>query len=182
MAFPQSLMSNQPQMQPRKSSFWDFLTGTPERLTNVPLYGPQQQQVQNQLLQGSMAGLGSLQPSFEPIRQQALGTFQEQIVPTLAERFTSLGGSGSRLSSPAFASQIGQAGAGLSRDLAAQEQGFNQQQQEFLRSLLGMGLQRQYEPIYEPQQPGFLQQFLLGGLQQAPQTIASIAKLLPFLL
>lgn len=125
---------------------------------------PQQQAAQQNVLQqalsllgGQGTGLGN-QFNFAPIAQQARTQFQQQTVPSIAERFAGLG-SGAAMSSPAFASQLGQAGAGLEQGLAGlqaqyglQQQGLNQQ---LLNQLLGFGLQPQFENIYAPQQQGF---------------------------
>lgn len=127
-------------------------------------FNPQQMGVQQSALQQALSLLGgqgsglSNQFNFAPIAQQARTQFQQQTVPGLAERFAGLG-SGAGLSSPAFASQLGQAGAGLEGQLAAlqsqyglQQQGLNQQ---LLNQLLGFGLQPQFENIYAPQQQSF---------------------------
>jgi len=52
-----------------------------------------------------------------PIEQQARTQFAQQTVPSLAERFTSMGAGAQ--SSAAFARKLGQAGAGLEQSLAA---------------------------------------------------------------
>jgi len=67
----------------------------------------------------------------EPLAQQAQARFQQQTIPSIAERFTALG-AGSQGSS-AFAQQLGGAGADLQRELAA------------LRSLYGYQTAQQNE-------------------------------------
>lgn len=99
---------------------------------------------------------------FDPIRQQALNTYNQQLVPSLAERFTSMG-AGNALSSPAFASQLGQMSQGLSENLAAMMARYGQQNQEFGSHLMGMGMQPQFENTYIPESQGFLSG-MLGGL------------------
>jgi hypothetical protein len=79
--------------------------------------------------------------SFEPIAQQARQQFQSQTLPSIAERFTSLG---SGLRSSGLQGTLAGAGAGLESALAAQgaQYGLQQrgQQNQLLQALLQMGL------------------------------------------
>lgn len=125
---------------------------------------PQQQQL------GNWAGLQGQQQiqnpyqGFDPIAQRATSQFNQQTVPGLAERFTSMGSSGGgALSSPAFASQLGESGAGLSEALAALQAQYGLQQQGLGQSLLGLGQQQQFENYYQPGGHSFLSS-LFGGL------------------
>lgn len=148
---------NQPQASFFKSApagFQQLSTQTGQQQgLNALLGNLGQGAVGNLNLPGSNNGMSS----FQPIAQQAQRNFQTQTVPGLAERFTSLGGG--QLGSPAFASQLGQAGAGLQSGLAAQEQGFNMQQEQMqnqnLMQLLQMFLQPQFQNMFhQPQQSG----------------------------
>ncbi len=138
-------------------AWYDSLAGAPARTEQLQRFNPQQQNALSQLLS---QGLQGIQPQnsgagFEPIAKQARTQFQEQTVPGLAERFTSMGNGA--LSSPAFASQLGQAGAGLEQGLAAQQAQYGLQQQGLSQNLLGLGLTPQFENIYQQRQPGFLE-------------------------
>jgi hypothetical protein len=99
---------------------------------------------------------------FEPIAQRAQKMFQQQTVPSLAERFTSLG-SGNALSSGAFASQLGAAGNDLSTDLAGIMAQYGLQQQALGQNLMHMGMQPQFENVYTAGGPSFASG-ALGGL------------------
>lgn len=168
-----------PVTQPR-ASFFRSAPGGFQQLSNQTA----QQQGLNALLgnlgQGalgnlSLPGSNNGMSSFQPIAQQAQRNFQTQTVPGLAERFTSLGGG--QLGSPAFASQLGQAGAGLQSTLAGQEQGFNMQQQQMqnqnLMQLLQMFLQPQFQNMYhQPQQSGLSS---LMGQIGGPLALAGLA-------
>ena len=93
----------------------------PGRVEKVQRFNQQQQGALNNLLSDSLRGINNLQQKpfdFAPIEAQARQGFNQQTVPSIAERFTSMG-SGGALSSPAFASQLGQAGSGLETQLAA---------------------------------------------------------------
>ena len=97
------------------------------------------------------------------------------------------------LGSPAFASQLGQAGAGLEQGLAALQSQYGLQNQSQLMQLLGLGLSPQYENYAVPQEQGLLQQILpalgrvgghaglaalTGGSSLAPSAIMEILRLL----
>lgn len=170
-------------------AFLSSIFGKKGKLKEVPQYGQSQMGAQEQLLQQSLPMILQLlqqQSSqnkfdFGPIAEQAKTQFQQETVPTIAERFTSMGGG--RLSSPSFAQQLGSAGAGLNQNLAAMEQQFGLQnrsldqqdkgmQLQTLLSLLGIGLQPRTQQYYRPGQPGLFGNFLGGvgqGLQQAGQ-------------
>lgn len=127
-------------------------------IQQVPIRAPNQIGAQNQLLQMGLSGLQNLPAaqSFDPIAQRARSQFKSDVVPGLAERFTSLGG-GQR--SSAFEGALGNAGAGLEEALAALGSQFGLQQRgqeiSLLQSLLGMGLTPQFENISQPKGPGF---------------------------
>lgn len=173
-------------------AFKDFLVGKPGKFQQIPTLSQPQQNLANfaggggqNLLQmllgnimgggmqsgGMQGGLGGIGTGFAPIAQRARTQFQQQTIPSIAERFTAMG-EGAQ-SSPAFAQLLGQAGAGLEEGLAAQEAQYGLQQQGLLQALLGqllgVGLTPQFETAYMPSQPGFLQSLLGGGLQALPQ-------------
>lgn len=142
----------------------------PPSVTNVPTLdlnqlGMQNQAIQNfpgvlqQLLQGLQAQ-SQRKYDFAPIAQKATTDFYSNVVPTLAERFGNVLGGESRGSSAAMG-QIGAAGAGLKEGLAALEQQFGQQQQQYdlqnigqylglLQLLMQGGLGRNFENLYDP--------------------------------
>lgn len=151
----------------------NFLTGSPGRVKQVSTFTPQQQGLQNQgiqqLMQLLQSGYGSKPDisGFAPIAEQAKEQFYGEFVPSIAERFTAMGGGGGR--SPAFTEALRQGGRGFQRDLNAQAAQFGQQQQglqqQLLQLLTGLGTQRGFENIYQQGQPGALQP-ILGGLGQ----------------
>ncbi len=128
--------------------------------------GPQNQlqglTIQNlmQMLQPDMQSQQNYQNAFAPIAQQAQNQFYSQTVPSLAERFTALGGG---QNSSAFQGILGQAGAGLQSDLAAQGAQFGQQQQQldqnYLLNLLRFAFQPQFETQYQPATGGLVGNF-----------------------
>lgn len=129
----------------------------------LPSLTQPQQQLQNQSIQQLLGMLQSGQGGFAPIAQQARTQFNQQTVPGLAERFTSMGSSGGgALSSPAFASQLGQAGAGLEGNLAALGSQYKLGQQGLLAQLAS---RPSFENVFAPpQQQDQGWSNILGGL------------------
>jgi hypothetical protein len=112
--------------------------------------------LQNQAISNLMAGLqpgGQL--DFGPIAQRARSQFSQQAIPTIAERFSSLGQNA--LSSPALYSQLGGSAANLEEALAAQQGAF---QQRNMMGLLGLAGQPSFETAYMPRQRGLAE---IGG-------------------
>lgn len=138
----------------------EFFLGSPAKTEQVSTMTPQQQQLISSLLQQLMTGLGSSQASFAPIRASAQEHFKQEIIPTIAERFTAMGG---RQGTNAYPMALGQAGANLERDLAAQESQFNLQRQGNLMQILGLAMRPQFENVYNPSSPGFLQNVAAGA-------------------
>lgn len=160
----------QQQMQPQKrggflSGLSDFFLGSPGRTEQFQNYTPQQQMALNQML---MQGMGGLDTGV--LEQQARQGFAQTTVPSIAERFTSMGSGGGQRSS-AFAGALGSAGAGLEGSLAGLRQGR-------LMQMLQMGLTPQFENAYMPSSQGFLGSILPGLSQGAGQAggLAAMAK------
>lgn len=136
-----------------------LFSSTPASFQQVSRFTPQQTQGLNQILQQALGGIGQ-GFDFQPIADQARAQFKEQTIPTIAERFTGLGAQ----RSSAFQEALGGAGAGLERDLAAQQGQFGLQRQNQFMNLLQMGLQPQFDTTYQPEQPSDFMQFLLPAL------------------
>lgn len=145
------------------AGFLEGLVGRPQELQQFPLLNPRQQNLQGQSISQIQNILGNLQPGLtgqfgsSPIAQQAKNRFQTQTIPMLAERFQSLGGNGTRSSSGLFGT-LEKAGSAFDTDLAALEQG---NQNQLLQLLLGFAQRPSYENIHFPGTSG-----LLGGAAQ----------------
>ena len=94
-------------------------------------YSPNQRPQYDPNILGYLQSLSQRQSSFDPIADQAKSQFYRQTIPSIAERFAGMGSNS--LSSPAFASQLGESGSNLHQSLASmkaqhimQERGFNQ--------------------------------------------------------
>lgn len=139
-----------------KGGLGSFLFGSKDRISQVPTVNSQQQSALQQILSQGLSGIQNPTQGFEPIAQNATNQFQQNIVPSIAERFSGLGAGAQR--SSAFGQQLGAAGAGLSSNLAAQEAQYGQQALGPLLQLLQFGLRPQFENAYQPGQSG-----LFGG-------------------
>lgn len=135
--------------------------GTPGRQEQLPTRTPGQVNIMEQLGQMGLSGLQQGGFDFAPIESQAKERFMQQTIPTIAERFTGMGGR----HSSAFRQALGQAGAGLDTNLAAMRGQHGLQQQGQLMQMLGLGLQPQFESLYVPKSPG-LGATAAGGIGQ----------------
>lgn len=146
-----------------------LMMGTPGGEMQTQRFTEPQQQGLDQILQQALQGLQGNQFDFAPIEQQARTGFQQQTIPGIAERFTSMGEGGQ--GSSAFQSALGRAGAGLEENLAGMKQQYGLQQQGGLQNLLSMGMAPRFETSYKQSQPGVAAQ----GIQMLPQLLKLLA-------
>jgi hypothetical protein len=132
----------------------------------APNFNPQQQQILSMLLGQGQMNLQNPYAGFEDIANYAQNQFNQNIVPSLAERFTSLGNNA--LSSGAFATQVGQAGRGLGDTLGLLRSQYGQQNQQNALQQLALGLSPSFQNFYQQSQPGFGENLLSGAIQAAP--------------
>jgi len=134
-----------------------------ETFTTFNRFSPEQQQMQQQFLTSLgplLQGLLNRGPGGGARAEEARAQFNEQIVPSIAERFTSMG-EGAQ-STEAFKRSLGSAGMGLERGIAADQEG---SEQNLLQLLLSGGMAPQRESFVSPRQPGFFES-ISGGLGQ----------------
>lgn len=145
-AAPQSSLQQQlsPQGQiPEVGGQGNVWTGYDASAQQLPRFNPEQQSAMSQLLG---QGLQNTNPDF--LEQRAQKQFYRDIVPTLAERFTSMG-AGAQGSSD-FRGSLSAAGSDLASQMQALRAQVGGQQ-------LAYGLQPQFENIYNPERQGLLQ-------------------------
>lgn len=131
-----------------------FFSGTPASFQQISKFSPQQMSgIQQQL------GMGMDQSAFNPIEQRARTQFQTRTLPSIAERFTSLGGGAQR--SSGFADILGRAGSGLESDLAAQRAQYGLQQQGLQNQLLTTP---QFDTVRMPRESSGFESLLSGLL------------------
>ncbi len=165
-------------------NIFKLIGGTPEQIQQVPKFTQPQQDIFSQLQTGTA---GALPAGFEQIlamltqdpqaakqfEAPAMRQFEEQILPTIAERFTGLLGEGAQTSS-AFGQQLGAAGAGLAEKLQLQRGERSDQAMQRLMQMIGGALTPQHESILRPRQPGLLETGLGGLLENLPGLIAML--------
>lgn len=140
---------------------------SPEQIRQFEQFTPEQQQALGTILQQALGQLQDPQAGFQPIAAEARRGFQEQTIPSIAERFTGMGAGGQR--SSAFAGELGQAGAGLESQLAALGSQFGQRQQELAQQLAGLGLTPQFTQALQQRTPGMFETALPHVLQALGQ-------------
>jgi len=138
-------------------------TGSKGKFKQTPnKFSPQQQNVLNMLLQQGQQGLQNPLTGFGDVESYAKNQFHGSIVPSIAERFTSLGGAGTGANS-GFQGALGSAGAGLASELAALRQQYGTQNQQNSLQLLQLGLEPQTENYYQSGEAGVGPQLLTAG-------------------
>jgi hypothetical protein len=120
----------------------DFLTGYGPQTQQLPLFNSEQQQALSKMLS---QGMGDF--NFPAIEEAARSNFQSKTLPSIAERFASLG-SGNRGSS-GYGAALGQAGAGFEQQLAALKS-------QHGLGLLQLGMTPSFQNVHTPADSGLL--------------------------
>ena len=167
-----------PSYKPYQDQSWfsKFFFGTPETYQQLPRFTQRGQQTLEQLLSGGMNQLQNPYSGFEPLQQETMDQFYQQILPGIAERFT--GQTGGALSSPSFSGQLATGGQGLAALLNAQKARFGQENRGQALQQLQLGLTDPFDTQRRERQPGFFESAYTG----ANSTAQSLAKLLPYYL
>ncbi len=161
-----------------------LLGGTPEQIQQVPRFTQPQQDIFSQLQTGAA---GALPAGFEHIlamltqdpeaakqfEAPAMRQFHQEIIPSIAQRFTSQFGTGSK-SSSGFRQAMAAAGAGLSEDLQLQRGERSDKAFQQMLQLVGGALTPQHESIIRPRQPGLVETGLGGILENLPGLLAML--------
>ena len=134
-----------------------FIGSQPQSITSTP-YDQQQHAFFQQLLNSGLQNMQNPYEGFEPLQQHLQNYFEQQILPNIAERFSSLGNN--RLSSPSFAQQLQGGIKGLAENLLAHKMQYGQQNRNFGLQQAQLGLTPRYQNTYMPGQPGLLQNAL----------------------
>lgn len=152
-------MQMQPFQQDQNQSMWsrfsNFFGGTPQQQLYSFPYNQQQYGAFNNLLNQGQQNMQNPYAGFEPLQQQIMSQFYNEILPGIASRFTGL--TGGALSSPSFTQQLGSGGKGLAESLAAHKLNYGQQNRQFGLQQTQLGLTPQFESSYVPRQPGFVE-------------------------
>lgn len=139
------------------------MTAKRGRWSQQPTMTPQQTARAEFAGQTGMDQIRNPYQGFQPIANNVMGQYQRQVVPSLAERFSSLGSNS--LSSPSFGSELQGAGTDLQERLAAMQAQYGLAQQGLGQKLFSMGQSPQFENQYTAGGPsGWSNAF--GGLSQ----------------
>lgn len=141
----------------------DFLFGKGEKTQQIQRFTPEQQSLLNTLVGKSATLLPQsfdylsqlLSPTEEAIESYsapAMRSFEESILPTIAERFTGMGAQ----KSSAFGQQLGKAGASLAENLAAQRASMQKNALSQLQGLLSGAMTPSFENVFRPGTKGLL--------------------------
>ncbi len=145
------------------------LLGTQGQSRAFSRFGPQFQGQNDEIIRNLLTRLGGqAQQGFEPIENQARQDFQQKTIPTIAERFTTLGNGA--LSSPVHQAQQYGAGAQFETGLAALKSQYGMQQNNQLMQLLQL---LSPEQAYFPGQPGALEGGAKGLAEGLPAYLAA---------
>ena len=166
----------------------DFLFGTGAKTKTQPIYNPEQENLLNQLLSGLQQqvpqGLQNLQNiiggeerDFAAFERPARRAFEQQTLPTIAERFTGQFGTGSQRSS-AFGQALGTAGRELEKNLFAKRLGMQGDALSQLMSLLGPAISPRQFQYTVPRQPGLFEQLGAGAAEGVGQALPLLLGLL----
>ena len=117
------------------------------------LQTPEGQAALKMLLEQGTQGIRDPYAGFDPIAKQQREEFKTQTIPSIMERFTAAGGSGT-LHSSGLEGKLGAAGAGLDTQLAALKANYGLSNRQGLLQQLQLGLNPQTENLYMGEQPG----------------------------
>ena len=159
------------QQQGQQGSFWGGIPGQTRTFSPV---NPQQESGMMSMLQRGLSGMEGNNLDFGPIEDRARTQFAQQTVPSIAQRYASMG-SGAAPSSPELMSQLGQAGAGLDADLAAQRATYGLDKNRAMQGMVGLGLHPTRESLYTPRSPGMAESGAKGIAASLPYLAALIA-------
>ena len=146
----------------------EIIFGSKPKTEHLSTLNPQQQQLQNQLIQmlGPLLqqGGGFLESLFgggqggDQFAASYKRQFEEQTIPGIAERFSEADAQ----NSSAFGQQLGAAGAGLQENLASLQGQLSQQGLQALMQLLSQGQQPTFNTMYQPGGGGAFPELMRG--------------------
>ena len=140
--------------------------GKPEVIDFLSKYDPQQQQAQSSVLQSGLNQLQNPYQGYDPIKQDTMNTFYQDIVPRLQEQFSASGSNAT--SSPILQTNISSAGGSLAQRLQAFQSQFGQQAEQTGLQKVSLGLNPKYEIANRPAQPGLIENGINAGSEALP--------------
>lgn len=132
-------------------AFGNFLFGSPSQTKQLPLLSQPQLSAQRVSLGSGQDVLKNSPLSFAPQRAQYEKHFNEQVIPTLADRFSG------NLSSSAFRGALGNTTSDFQAKLAALESQYNLGARQQGLKELQTGLQPEFQNTYQQREAGLLE-------------------------
>jgi hypothetical protein len=201
MALPNNLMNQGPQQNwigqfnqpigigrqesntPQKGWFdtiKEFFMGTPEHTIYSSPYTQQQMGGFQQLQQMGLENQQNPYAGFENIQQGAEDFYNQQLIPSLSERFASQGrgrGGGGSLSSPDFQQNLRTSSQDFSRQLAGLKAQYGQQNKGFGLQQAQAGLNPLYNVSLQQRTPGAPEQLYNQGADTVKQLLPILGKI-----
>lgn len=140
----------------------------------VPTMTQGQQQSSDFLRMFGQQQLQNPYAGFEPIAQKLNNQWSQNVVPSLAARFSGMGSN--KLTSGAFTSQLQGSNNQLQDIIGSLMSQYGQQNKQQGMGAIGAGLAPQFENQYNSSYQGLLQQLLASGGQAAGAYAGQIAR------
>ena len=156
-------------------SFMNFLFGEGSKTKTKPIYNPEQRGFLDDILKNIQSPvacgvqnlqniLGNDQQSKDTFQAPARRDFNQQTLPTIAERFTGAFGEGSQRSS-AFGQSLGTAGRELEENLSSQRMSMQSDALSQLLQLISPATSPRNYEYTTNRQPGFLENASIAAAQ-----------------
>lgn len=158
-------------MQPirQRGGFW---MGKDPAMASMDRFTSGQTGAMNKMLEMAVSQMDPSRMSFDPIRQRLMSQYQQQILPSIAERFTGMGdGQGSS----AFLGELTSGTNDFMERMGALESQYNMQMLPQYLRMGELGLTPQQEYMYMPGSKGMLQSGGEALMEAIPHAIAAYA-------
>lgn len=157
----------------QRGGYW---MGKDPAMASMDRFTSGQSGAMNRMLETAMTQMDPSRMSFDPIRQRLMSQYQQQILPSIAERFT---GMGSGQGSSAFLGTLREGTNDFMERLGSLESQYNMQMFPQYLQMAQMGLMPQQEHMYMPGSKGMLQSGGEALMEAIPNIVASGGTTLP---
>ena len=158
-------------MQPIRQS-GGVMMGKKPSIVSVDRFTSRETGAMNKMLEMAVSQMDPSRMSFDPIRQRLMSQYQQQILPSIAERFTGMGdGQGSS----AFLGELTSGTNDFMERMGALESQYNMQMLPQYLRMGELGLTPQQEHMYIPGSKGMLQSGGEALMEAIPHAIAAYA-------
>lgn len=151
----------------------NFLNGTDPYAAQIPVVSQNQQDIMHDLLTKVGRRVDENRYDFEPIAAKHRDDFQRNVLPSLANRFSAFGGG---LSTDAYQNAMARAHSDSELGISALRSQYNLQKNSQDQGLLNTLLQPQFNTLYTPGTPGFLQQMVNAGGATLPGFVGELTR------